>query len=415
MTLSPHSCRQDGSLVGTTELGGKNHDGTLFDVTLGGTIDFLHSFSNPGSYPPDPEGLTLGLNGNFYGTSYHDGTSFVGTIYELSAAGDYQVLHEFAGTDGANPDGALVLGLDGNFYGTTYMGGANNTGTVFKITPAGAFTSIYSFGTGGTGAYPEGTLALGPDGNFYGTTTEGGYLNQGTVFKVTPGGTLTILHKFTGKQETKPTTGLTVGSDGNLYGTVSYPANYPGIVFKIAPHVGYTVLHTFSGPDGYGPASVLVPGSDGNLYGVTGGGGANGYGTLYQITTTGTLTTVYSFAKADGVYAEGFVQHTNGAFYGSSASGGANDDGSIFSVNTGLAPFVGLVRPFGAVGSTVQILGQGLTGTTGVSFNGVPALTFTVEADTFMTAVVPTGATTGPVTITTPGGTLTSNMNFTVR
>jgi uncharacterized repeat protein (TIGR03803 family) len=174
-------------------------------------------------------------------------------------------------------------------------------------------------------------------------------------------------------------------------------------------------LHTFSGPDGYGPASVLVLGSDGNLYGVTGGGGANGYGTLYQITTTGTFTTVYSFAKADGVYAEGFVQHTNGAFYGSSASGGANDDGSIFSVNTGLAPFVGLVRPFGAVGSTVQILGQGLTGTTGVSFNGVPALTFTVEADTFMTAVVPPGATTGPVTITTPGGTLTSNMNFTVR
>src|SRR5579872_1266145 len=127
--LAPLVQARDGSLVGTTELGGKNHDGTLFDVTLGGTIDFLHSFSNAGSYPPDPEGLTLGLNGNFYGTTYHDGTSFVGTIYELSAAGDYQVLHEFAGTDGANPDGALVLGLDGNFYGTTYMGGANNTGT----------------------------------------------------------------------------------------------------------------------------------------------------------------------------------------------------------------------------------------------------------------------------------------------
>jgi hypothetical protein len=154
------------------------------------------------------------------------------------------------------------------------------------------------------------------------------------------------------------------------------------------------------------------------LYGVTAGGGANSGGSLYQIAFTGTYSQLFSFTKPGSRTQEPnaiLAQHTNGTFYGVTVAGGANALGSIYTLHMGLSPFVAFVQSQGSVGSTAQILGQGLTGATSITFNGVPATSFSVVNDTFMTAVVPSGATTGPVLVTTPAGPLTSNKNFHIQ
>ena len=157
-----------------------------------------------------------------------------------------------------------------------------------------------------------------------------------------------------------------------------------------------------------------MQGTDGNLYGPTQTGGTSGNGTLFQITTTGTYKNLYSFASSVGTQPSvALMQHTNGLFYGT-ASGGADNDGVVYSLDMGLAPFVTFVRPGAKIGQGAQILGQGLNGTTNVTFNGV-ATTFKVVSDTYLTAIVPAGATTGPVVVTTPTQTLTSNKNFRIR
>jgi uncharacterized repeat protein (TIGR03803 family) len=156
----------------------------------------------------------------------------------------------------------------------------------------------------------------------------------------------------------------------------------------------------------------LVDATDGLFYGTTYGGGNFGGGTIFSVSAAGSLTTLHSFDGTDGAgpYV-GLVQHTNGTLFGATTYSGTLGHGTVFSLNAGLRPFVGLVQSLGKVGTTVGILGQGFTGTTAVSFKGLPA-TYHVKSDTFMTAVVPTGATTGKVVVTTPGGTLTSNVNF---
>ena len=163
-----------------------------------------------------------------------------------------------------------------------------------------------------------------------------------------------------------------------------------------------------------------MQGTDGNLYGTTYGGGVGcnyfGCGTVFRITPTGVLTTLYSFCQltncSDGeIPTAGLLQATDGVFYGTTQQGGQNNDGTIFSLNTGLAPFVSFIRNPAKVGQQFGILGYGLTGTTTVSFNGTPA-NFKAQSDTLLIATVPTGATTGYITVTTPSGTLTSNVPF---
>jgi uncharacterized repeat protein (TIGR03803 family) len=265
--------------------------------------------------------------------------------------------------------GRLTQGTDGNFYGTTVNDGANgNAGTVFKITPAGTLKTIYSFcsQTGcSDGQYPYAGLVQGTDGNFYGTTLSGGTAHYGTVFKITPTGTLTTLHRF---------------------------------------------IHT----DGFAPYAGLVQATDGNFYGTAWGGGANGGGTVFRITPAGTLATLHNFAGADGSNVTGgLVQDTNGNFYGTTQYGGANSDGTVFNVSVGLRPFVKTLPTSGKVAATVYILGTNLTSASNVSFNGVSA-GFTVVSATAIKTTVPSGATTGFVTVTTSGGTLRSNKIFRV-
>jgi uncharacterized repeat protein (TIGR03803 family) len=208
-----------------------------------------------------------------------------------------------------------------------------------------------------------------------------------------------------------------------MYGTTSGDDIF-GTVFKLTPAGVVTVLHSFNIGDN--PSAGLVQATDGKLYGTTFFGGGHGNGSIFSITTGGTFTTIYGFPSLDGVDGTNpfdLMQHTNGKFYGTTSQGGASRNcdsldsvgcGTVFSLDLGLGPFVKFVVPSGKVGSVIQILGTGLTGATAVSFNGVPASSLKLVRDTFITATVPAGATTGPVTVTTPTGTLTSNVNFTV-
>jgi uncharacterized repeat protein (TIGR03803 family) len=176
-----------------------------------------------------------------------------------------------------------------------------------------------------------------------------------------------------------------------------------------------SILYNFSGGynDGGLPESGLTEGSDGNLYGNTVQGGPSQLGAIFQITTSGQYKVLHTFSAIVGSSpAAALLQHTNGKFYGTAARNSRNRAGSLYSLDTGLGPFIALVRYTGRIGQPVQILGQGLTGSTAVTVNGLAAASFKVVSDTYMTAVIPTGATTGPVVVTTATGTLTSNHNL---
>ena len=279
-------------------------------------------------------GLVQASDGNFYGTTTLGGSSGdcsypdvggCGTVFKLTPSGTLTTLYSFCSqpncADGGWPDGGLVQATDGNFYGTTSRGGVSSNcpgpyvsgcGTVFKITPSGTLTTVYSFNYT-DGSEPWAGLVQGTDGSFYGTTEWGGTYGHGTVFKITPDGTLTTLHSFNYADGSSPLGALVQATDGNFYGTTEEGgAAGPGTVFRITPSGALTTLRSFDGSDGEYP-NGLVQASDGNFYGTTGGGGANcspyGCGTVFKITLSGTLTTLYSFcAKMAVLTANSLVQ-----------------------------------------------------------------------------------------------------------
>ncbi|HXC09678.1 MAG TPA: choice-of-anchor tandem repeat GloVer-containing protein, partial [Steroidobacteraceae bacterium] len=279
----------DGNFYGTTASGGTSGRGTVFTLTPSGTETVLYSFPAGSSEPYC--GLIQGSDGNFYGTTGANGTSDGGTVFEITPSGVKTVLHVFpkTGSDGEIPYAGVIQGSDGNLYGTTYFGGSSGFGTVFKVTPGGTETVLYSFAGGSDGEHPYAGVIQGSDGNFYGTTYQGGAGGYGTVFKITPSGTETVLHSFAGGSSdgANPEAGLTQGTDGNFYGnTYLGGASNLGTVFEITPSGTETVLHSFAGgsSDGANPTANLLQSSDGNLYGSTGAGGTSGYGTFFKVT-----------------------------------------------------------------------------------------------------------------------------------
>jgi uncharacterized repeat protein (TIGR03803 family) len=422
----------DGNFYGTTAAGGANSNelictanmestcGTVFKITAGGTLTRLYSFcaqTNCTDGATPSAGLVLATDGNFYGTTAYGGTTSstpgCGTVFKITPGGTLTTLHIFDGTDGCVPNAGLVQATDGNFYGTTWLGGANIDGTVFEVSPSGKLTTLHRF-DGTDGQYPS-ALVLATDGNLYGTASYGGAHGLGTVFKITPVGTLTTLHSFDGTDGATPSA-LVQATDGNFYGTTfDGGANNDGTVFKITPVGTLTTLHSFDFTDGEFP-SALLQGTDGNLYGAASQGGANDDGTVFKITSSGTLTTLHSFDGADGQnpLAE-LVQATNGNFYGTTSQGASDactfGCGTVFRLGVGLGLFVETLPTSGKVGTAVIILGNNLTGSTSVTFNGTSAK-FTVVSSSEIKTIVPSGATTGKVKVTTPHGTLTSNVNF---
>jgi uncharacterized repeat protein (TIGR03803 family) len=425
----------DGSFYGASTGAGAYGGGTVFKVTPEGSLTTLYNFCAQhgcadGAYPEGA--LALGTDGNFYGTTLHGGNNVCeyqcGTVFRITAEGKLTTLHRFNGNDGSNPVAGLLQAADGNFYGTTVGD------TLFKITREGNLTTLYTFcaqSDCADGYQPTGNLVQAADGNFYGTTNGGGLGTNcgfsllygcGTVFRITPNGTLKTLHSFCEgdcSDGAFPYAGLLLASDGNFYGTTE------STVFKITPAGRLTTIFTFPCQrmceDGWVPYGELIQGTDGALYGTNSSGGANNHGTVFKITTQGSLTTLHNFDGTDGDFPiSGILQATSGVFYGTAFQGGSNSNacgaygcGTVFSLSTGLGPFVAFVRGYGRVGQTGGILGQGFTGTTNVSLNGTPA-SYTVVSDTFIRATVPPGATTGFATVTTPSGTLTSNVPFRV-
>jgi uncharacterized repeat protein (TIGR03803 family) len=410
---------RDGNLWSTTPFGGKNNMGTAFKLTPEGKLTVVFNFTSATGQPSS--GLTLGTNGNFYGATFNGGTGTAciggcGTLFQLTPSGKLTILWNFeGGNDGQSPYSGPIEGTDGNFYGTTYQGGTGPFGTIYQLTPSGKLTTIYQFDAI-HGAFPIGPLVQATDGNLYGTTAGFGF-NYGTIFKIEPSGdfAVTLLHTFDVFNGAYPYAGLIQSGDAKLYGTTT-GASLFGDVFDITTEGSFAELHALNGStDGAIANAGLVQASDGDFYGAAQQGG-NGFGTFFRITSKGTFTVCEDFNAPDG--AEPLVtpiQHTNGILYGDTSLGGdINNTGVFYALNLGLKPFVSLVSVSAKVGATVEILGQGFTGTTTVSFNGTAATNFTVLSDTYMTAVVPAGATTGLVTVATPKTTLKSNKKFRV-
>jgi uncharacterized repeat protein (TIGR03803 family) len=444
----------EGDIYGTTSSGGATNYGTLFKMDPGGALTPLYNFCPQGSIASCPNGaypneLIQDGQGNFYGSSSNGGTSYNGgSIFKTTPGGSITTIYTFACPQtttcpqGAGPS-ALVAGPGGSFYGTTYEGGAQiDGGTVFKITPSGALTTLHNFCPPETscadGDQPNG-LVLAPNGDFYGTTVSGGSggaYGPGTVFKITPAGKLTTIYSFTCTQVSvcpdgaRPTAPLFLATDGNFYGTTSSGGTYgAGTVFKITSTGVLTSLYSFcaqSGcPDGSAPSGGLAQGTDGNLYGTTpyGGAYANNFvgGTIFQITPGGTLTTLHSFCSdapncTDGENpASGLIQDTDGDFYGTTVSGGG-----LYSAGTVFSLAVGL-GPFVKLQPASGKVGASAE-ILGSNLSGATGVTFngaaaafTVVSNSLISATVPAGATSGTVEVVTPGGTLSSNVPFLVR
>jgi uncharacterized repeat protein (TIGR03803 family) len=393
----------DGNFYGATVPFSVISGGTIFKLTPSGTLTTLHTFC-PGMDPNrghcldgwGPGGVIEGSDGNFYGIASGGGAnsdrggSSAGTAYMITPSGTLTTLYSFCAQidpktekclDGENPD-RIIEGSDGNFYGTTFSGGASGGaqpgGTVFKMTPSGALTTLYSFcsevdpsyGSCLDGEQPAG-LIEGSDGNFYGITFVGGQFDRttysgGTVFQLTPSGTLTTLHSFCSHED--PNTGncvdgdhpigLVEGSDGNFYVSTTGGGAYDdGAVIRLTPSGALTTLHSFCSQgsptihqclDGAAPYGV-TEGSDGNFYGTTTVGGKFGdqtsEGTAFMLTPSGKLTTLYSFCSQldpktfgclDGALPNGgVIEGRDGNFYGTTDVGGANGDpgfGNVFKL-----------------------------------------------------------------------------------
>lgn len=435
----------DGYLYGTTPQGGAYGGGTLFKISTTGQLTTLHSFCSP---PDDNDGcfpapqLALTADGTFYGTTGLAGAYGWGTVFRITPQGHLTTVYSFCSlagcADGADPLAGVAQANDGNFYGTTFLGGSGGgvgNGTIFEVTPQGKLTTLYDFFCTPTdcsdGSGPQAVLVQAVNGNFYGTIV------SDKIFEVTPAGQFTTLYTFCSLPNcadgNNPYGALIQASNGIFYGTTqngggtAYCPEDCGTVFEATSSGKVSTLYDFCSQidcvEGYRPVAALIQASDGNLYGTAEWGGRNNGGTIFKITTQGELTALYSFCSLvncdDGTQpSSSLFQATDGNFYGTVSSGGKSGAcyggcGTIFSLSVGLGPFVETLPTSGKAGAKIIILGNNLTGSTAVTFNGKSAI-FTVVSDTEITATVPSGAVSGTVKVDTPDGVLKSNVAFVV-
>jgi uncharacterized repeat protein (TIGR03803 family) len=361
--------------------------------------------------------VSLGTDGNFYGTTAGGGTNAppegAGTVFKITPAGKLTVLYNFCSqpgcADGQSPTSPLVQGTDGNFYGTTFQGGANGFGEAFKITMGGTLTVLHSMNGTSDGYDPfagNAGLVQATDGNFYGANTAGGSLGYGTLYRITPKGTFTVLYNFDGTTGWNPYVTPFQHTNGVIYGDTEL-----GGTGNVSPCIAGSAnasCGVFYGWQANLPPFVsLLPysGKVGDTIEFLGQGFTSG--TTVSFNGTSAAPTVvsgtYLTAAVPKGATTGFVKVTT--------SGVTLKSNKKFRVTPQITSF----KPTsGPVGTAVTITGVSLLQTTSVTFGGVKATTFTVNSDTQVTADVPTGAKTGKIGITTKGGKVTSSGTFTV-
>ena len=424
----------DGNFYGIAA-GGVHGEGVIYQMTPSGRLSYVYSFCSLPKCADGNNGTAspiLGSDGNLYGVTSYGGNGS-GTIYKLTLDGKITILHDFCRatscSEGTDSYG-LIEGSDGNFYGTTFQGGEFDLGTIFRISPSGDFKVLYNFcslANCADGILPQSPPIQGIDGNFYGVVTGGGSMQGGALYKLTPSGTYSVVRNFC-SYTNSPCSGAQPSSivqdaSGNFFGVAEFGGgkNF-GAIFEITSTHQYKTLRSFDSVTGY-PLPGLTLGNDGNIYGKTTGNpnGLNG-GTLFEVTPSGAFTRLYAFGfgsdcvVGDTPWWGPLFQGTDGILYGANIYGGGSScagGGTVFALDNGLSPLVKTAPTAGKVGKSVIILGNGLTGSTSVTFNGVEAA-FTVVSDTYIRATVPAGATTGKVSVVTPSGTLNSNPQFVV-
>lgn len=304
----------DGNLYGTYGIS----DWRLYRITPSNSWTPLYDIGDVES-----RGVIQASDGYLYGATNTGGVG-TGSIFRAGTDGSaYQTLYSLTGASGEYPTFSPIQGNDGYLYGTCEYGGASNNGTVFKASTDGSsFQTLYSFsalnsGVNADGGYPYGPLIQASNGYLYGTTEQGGANGAGVLFQISTDGSFSTLHAFGGSSNdgASPESGVTEGSDGNLYGVTPGGGAGGGVVYRITTSGTMTILHNFTGgSDGANPAASLTNGSDGNLYGTTNSGGAYEVGTLFQVTTSGTFTTLCSFTFGSGFTS--LTQAGNGYLYG---------------------------------------------------------------------------------------------------
>jgi uncharacterized repeat protein (TIGR03803 family) len=367
----------NGSFYGTTLTGGASNNGTIFVVNSKGGLTNLYSFSGPDGSQPSGA-MVQGTNGDFYGTTASGGTNNLGTFFVITPSGTFSNLASFDGTNGSQPFGPLARGTDGNFYGTTVGGGAFGNGTLFVVRPNGTLTTLVSF-DGTNGSSPFGGLVTQTTNNtFYGTTASGGNFNAGTVFSLRTGASTVSTNIPVGTNIIATNIVVTniVATNivvTNIFGGTNIIATNIVVTNIVATNIvvtnmvttnmvvtnmAFSSLYSFTGgADGAGPQGALTIGTNGNVYGTTAGGGTNnvgrgGYGTVFEITSSGSFTNLASFAGTNGsIPFAPLVQASDGNFYGTATSGGgtAQTRGTVFVVRTnGIVRLHAFTGPDGA-------------------------------------------------------------------
>jgi uncharacterized repeat protein (TIGR03803 family) len=394
-----------GNLYGVSEYGGAHDHGAVFELAHDtGAMTTLASFSDAdGEFPS--AGLILDGGGNLYGTTTQGGASGDGTVFELAhGSGTVTTLASLNGSDGSDPQFALIMDPAGNLFGTTAGGGASGAGTVFELTKgSGTITTFASFSST-TGSGPYGALTVDGGGNLFGATYAGGASGDGTLFEVVRGSnTITTLASFNGRDGTGPQGSLLLDGSSNLYGTtfVGGAANV-GTVFELAAGSGtVTTLASLSTAGGYHPVGGLALDGGGNLYGTTESGGASGDGTVFEVAAgSGTVTTLASFNGANGAYSDGtLVMDSGGNLYGTTPQQGPLGHGTVFELARGSNAVITLDSFDGTIGggsSGLTMDGHGnLYGVTGGGADGYGAVFELVRSTGSITTLASFNATDG--------------------
>jgi uncharacterized repeat protein (TIGR03803 family) len=411
---------------------GGSGGGAIYKISPAGVESVLFNF------PPQwtncgGAGLTLGSDGNFYGACEGGNPATgMGSIFRLTPAGVFTDLHDFTGANGDSlPMYPPIQGVDGNFYGVS-GNEVQVCGNVYKLTPAGVYTNLHTFVF--NSECHSSNLVQASDGNLYGTLADCEVVQgAGCVYKISTAGVFKEIHDFAFTTGQVPCTGLIQGKDGKLYGaTQQGAANGSGNIYKLTTAGVATDFHDFTNAtdascvNNVGPPVNLLQVADGSFYGVNPAYGPNGTGSIYKLTSAGVFTAfLFPNPPVDGdLPSSTLIQHTNGLVYGTTPSGGGGSggcpptcQGTFFSVATGDAPFVSLepTERTGYVGAKVGMFGQGFSSASVVKFGGVAATSVALSGTTYLTAVVPTGAHTGAVTVTTGTTTLTSPQTYKVK